>query len=37
VRFMPPLVVRTALVDEAVDILEHSLREVLAQPAARTA
>ena len=37
VRFMPPLVVSTTLVDEGLDILEHSLSEVLAQPAARSA
>jgi 4-aminobutyrate aminotransferase len=37
VRFMPPLVVSDAIVDEGVEILDQSLREVLAQPAARSA
>jgi 4-aminobutyrate aminotransferase len=37
VRCMPPLVVSTALVDEGLDILEHSLHDVLSQPAARSA
>ncbi len=30
VRFMPPLVIEAADVDEAVDIVEHSLNEVMA-------
>jgi 4-aminobutyrate aminotransferase len=37
VRFMPPLVVTDAQVDEAIAILEQSLNEVLARPAARSA
>jgi 4-aminobutyrate aminotransferase len=37
VRFMPPLVVTEAQVDEAIAILEQSLNEVLARPAARSA
>jgi len=37
VRFMPPLVVSDALVDEGIDILDQSLSEVLARPAARSA
>jgi acetylornithine/succinyldiaminopimelate/putrescine aminotransferase len=30
VRFMPPLVIDEADVDEAMDIVEHSLNEVMA-------
>ena len=37
VRFMPPLVVSDTLVDEGIDILDQSLSEVLARPAARSA